>query len=260
MDDVTRVTEIFFNLPLFSAVLARIAGLVAFAPFFGSLVIPAKVRIFLAFAITVIVFPFVHLSSFPTDLGSIVILMVSEFLIGLLIGIIFHAIFAGLELAGLMVGQQLGIALARVFDPMFEEEVSALGRLYHLLAIVIFLLIRGHLILVKALIGSFDHLPLGTFVVNENVVSMMISALRTSFIVAAQVSAPIIVAIFLATLAMGFITRTVPQFNILTVGFSIRLILGFILVVICLTPTIEVFLNGLDKIFGDISSILGVYD
>jgi len=157
-----------------------------------------------------------------------------------------------------MIGQQLGIALARVFDPLFNDQSSVLGQFYFWLAMIIFLLINGHIILLKAMINSFHTLAPGQFIVSKDFISNLTEVLQLSFAMAFQVSAPVIVAILLATLAMGFITRTVPQFNILSVGFSIRALIGFVLVVICLIPAIQIFLAGLDKGFDILYQILGL--
>lgn len=259
MERLLDVTTVMLNLPVFMLVLARIAGIVSFAPFFGSNLIPVEARVLLALFISFIVFPFMKVAvSLPASLSGVLVVIISEFAIGLMVGLVFQVVFSGLELAGLAVGQQLGIALAQVFDPLFEEDVSILGRLFYLLAVVAFLLIRGHIILIGALIDSLNTLPVGTFLSGEDILSVVVLAVKTSFVLAIQVAAPILVAIFLATLAMGFITRTVPQFNILTVGFSVRLLLGFVLLVFSLSPMMDVFLFHLDKIFGHIVHMLGM--
>ena len=247
------------NLPLIALVLARVTGLVIFVPFFASTSIPVKVRIMLSLAITIVILPFVSVSAASVNtMGGLVVMIFSELMIGLAIGFVITAVFAGLQLAGLMIGQQLGIALARVFDPLFNEQSSVLGQFYFWLAMIIFLLINGHIILLKAMINSFHTLAPGQFVANKDLISNLADMLQLSFAMAFQISAPVIVAILLATLAMGFITRTVPQFNILSVGFSIRAIMGFVLVVICLIPAIQIFLTGLDKGFDMLYRILGL--
>ncbi len=260
MNDTMELLKVMTNLPLVAMVLARVGGLVIFVPFFASTSIPAKTRIMLSLAITIIVLPFVPVLSVAkiNDVGGLVVMMFSELMIGLAIGFIIMTVFSGLQLAGLMIGQQLGIALARVFDPLFNEQSSVLGQFYFWLAMIIFLLINGHIILLKAIINSFRTLGPGQFVASKGFVNNMGEVLQLSFAMAFQVSAPVIVAILLTTLAMGFITRTVPQFNILSVGFSIRAVIGFVLVVICLIPAMHVFLAGLDMGFDMLYRILGL--
>lgn len=239
-------------------VLARVAGMVSCVPFFSSTAIPMKSRVFLAAAIAILVLPFVPISgTIPSTFGDLVLAIFSELLLGLAFGLMLTTIFAALQLGGLMIGQQMGLALARVFDPLFNDQSSVLGQLYFWLAMMIFLIIRGHIILIRSIANSFNTIAPGQFVVTEHFVSDLLSILQLSFIMAFQIAAPIIVAIFLATLAMGFITRTVPQLNILSIGFSIRVLLGFVLIVVCLAPALGVFLSGLEKVFAGLYQITG---
>jgi flagellar biosynthetic protein FliR len=258
MNDGTQLLQTLLNLPLLALVLARISGLVAFAPFFSGAGIPIKARVLLVGTISIVVLPFASAGMVPpSDFGSLFALMIGELLIGLAIGLMLTTVFSGLELAGVLVGQQIGISMAQVFDPLFEEEASVLGQLYFWLAMVIFLLLKGHLILLGALIRSFHTLPPGKFIVDENVVGGIVEVLKLAFILALQVAAPVLVAIFLTTLALGFVGRTVPQLNILSVGFSLRVVLGFTLIVFCILPAIQVFFNALEKTFGSVYGLLG---
>jgi len=257
MNDGLQLMQILTNLPLLAMVLARITGLVAFAPFFSSTTIPIKTRALLAFAITIIVLPFASAKmAAPSDLGDLLIGMVGELLIGLVFGLMTSTLFSGLELAGILIGQQMGISLAQVFDPLFEEENSVLGQLYFWLAMVIFLLINGHMILISALVKSFQTVPPGKFVVGNDVVASVAGILQMSFILALQVSAPIMVAIFLTTLATAFIGRTMPQLNILSVGFSLRVLLGFILIIFCMSPLVQVFFAIMEKAYGALYGLM----
>jgi flagellar biosynthesis protein FliR len=258
MNDSMQLLQTLTNLPLLALVLARISGLVTFAPFFSGANIPVQARALLAGMIAIVVLPFASMSiTPPSDFGTIIPLMIGELLIGLTIGLMTTTVFSGLELAGVLIGQQVGISLAQVFDPLFEEEASVLGQLYFWLAMVVFLLIKGHLVLLGALIRSFRSLPPGNFMVDENAVGGIVGVLKLAFILALQVSAPVLVAIFLTTLALGFVGRTVPQLNILTVGFSLRVVLGFILIIFCILPAVQAFFNALEKTFGSIYGLLG---
>lgn len=260
MNDTVQLLQMLTNLPLLALVLARISGLVAFAPFFGNASIPVKTRIMLGLAITIIILPFATEKIVaPPDLGALVMALAGELLIGLTFGLMLTAIFSGLELAGILIGQQLGISLAQVFDPLFEEEVSVLSQLYFWLAMILFLLVRGHLVLLGALIGSFRSLPPGGGTANAGFLHGLVAVLHSSFILALQVSAPIIVAIFLTTLALGFVGRTVPQLNILSVGFSLRLVLGYALIIVCLIPAMSVFSTAVGKVLGGLYELIGLH-
>jgi flagellar biosynthetic protein FliR len=257
MNDVGQLLQIMLNLPLMALVMARISGLVIFAPFFSSAVIPAKTRIFLAAFITIIVLPFAAVDIVPpANLGDLVAAITGELLVGLLVGLIVNIIFTALQIAGNLIDQQIGLSAAQLFDPLFSEQTSIMSQLYFWLGMIIFLLVRGHIVLLGALAKSFHTIPIGQFAVNETVLTGLTKTLQMSFVLALQISAPLTLAIFLTTLAMGFIARTMPQLNILSVGFSIRLLLGFILLIICLIPAIQLFMGVMDRAFTKIYEVL----
>ena len=259
MNEGFGLLQTLIDLPVIALLMARIGGLVTFVPFFSSSTIPAKTRIFLAAGITLVVLPFAgETVTAPADLGSLVVGMTGELLIGMVMGLIVSIVFSGLQLAGLIIDQQMGIGMAQVFDPLFDEETSVLSQFYFWLAMVIFLSIRGHILLVGALVKSLKTIPPGQFVVSEDVVMSLTNILQVSFVIAIQIAAPLVVAIFLTTLAMGFVARTVPQLNILSVGFSIRLMLGYVLVIVCLIPVIEIFQRSLDTVFLSLYQLFGL--
>ncbi len=259
MNDSMQLLQVMMNLPLMALVLARISGLVLLAPFFSSSVIPAKTRIFFSLAITVVILPFT-MSSLPVpgDLGQLVVTLIGEFLIGLTFGTMLNAVFSGLELAGVMIGQQMGIGVAEVFNPLFEEESSVFGQLYFWLAMVIFLLIQGHHAMLGAMIKSFQTLPPGKFAVDDHILAGLVTVLHLAFVLALQISIPILVTIFLTTLATGFVARTVPQLNILSIGFNLRVLLGFLILIICLAPTLNIFRITLGRAFETLYQVLGL--
>jgi len=244
-------------LPAFALVLTRISGLVMFVPFFSAASIPAKARALLAAMITLIVLPVVvGRIVVPATLPGLLVAMVGELMIGLTMGVMIALLFTGLELAGLVCGQQMGLALARVFDPLFEQEASVLGRFYFWLGMVIFLLINGHLILLGCIVDSFGAVPTGTFRISGEAFEVLTGALQYAFVLALKIAAPVVITLFLTSLAMGFIARTVPQVNILSIGFLIRVILGFIVIMLSLPAAVEMFVWLLDHINAGLERIL----
>ncbi len=245
-------------LPTFALVLARITGLVVFVPFFSSMAVPARAKVLLAAMISVIILPAVAGSIvMPQGPGEFVICLAGEMIIGMMVGLMAAVLFTGLELAGLVSGQQMGIALARVFDPSFQQEASVLGQLYLWLGMIVFLLLNGHHMLLAALMDSYHSIPVGQFSFSQQAMGVMVGAVHQGFVLALKISAPVIVTLFLVTLAIGFISRTVPQINILSVGFVLRSILGFIIVAAGIAAAVEVFIWMFDQINDHLQAILG---
>jgi flagellar biosynthetic protein FliR len=255
-EETLKLMQTLTNLPLVAMILARMGGLVVFVPFFSNSTIPVMTRVLLAGLITLIVLPFMTHITVPENGATLLAVIANEFIIGLVFSLIFLIVFSGLELAGILIGQQLGIGLAQVFDPMFEEETSVLGQFYFWLALMVFILIKGHMVLLATLIRSFQTLPPGTFKVNGEIVAACTQILRLAFVMALQVAAPVLVVIFLITLAKGFVARTVPQINILTIGFNIYTVVGSAVIIVCLVPSMEVFIKSMRTAFETVYEIL----
>jgi len=120
---------------------------------------------------------------------------------------------------------------------------------------VIYVLINGHLVLIQSLVQTFQTVPLMGARVGDNVVAMLVSVLTGSYMLAIRVAGPALVAIFLATIALGFISRTMPQLNILAAGFSIRIFLAFIMMIASLAAVFLVFEDDLIVVLQKVGSI-----
>jgi len=132
-------------------------------------------------------------------------------------------VFYGAQIGGKIVSHQSGMALGTVFNPIFEDESTVLDQVWFFTATAIFLLVRGHVAVVLVLLSSFDHLPplLANF--DGGAGELAIVLMRDMFELAMRLAGPAILTLFLTSLLMGFLTKTMPQLNILSVGFSLKI-------------------------------------
>ena len=121
------------------------------------------------------------------------------------------------------------------------------------MALAIFVILGGHRIMLAALIGSFDHIPLGGFAGFESLVGLMVGLVAVTFELALRVAAPLLCLVFLETVAMGFIARTVPQMNILSVGFATRILIGFGLLAACIGVAAAVYIETMRGVLNEIT-------
>ena len=238
--------QIFNQAPLFALVLFRVGGLMTLAPILGAMTIPTRIKPFIALVLAMAVFPLVGvaLSTVPNSLPGLAVAVAAETLIGLTMGFVLSLLFVGIQLGASLVGQQMGLGFARMVDPLTQVQSNILSQFYLLLATVFYVLMNGHLVLIKALARTFDTIPLagaGTFFstagargVSYQLVQTMVDILSASFALGIRMAGPGLVAIFLATLALGFIGRTMPQLNILAAGFPVRIVLALVLLIISL--------------------------
>jgi len=241
------------HLPIWTLVLFRLAGLFIFAPVLGSKAIPAKVKILLAVGLSVCVYPAL-LSPGSTSASHLLIAIedglslwympaaiASEIMIGLVLGMGAMMPIVGLQLAGQTADQQMGIGLAGIINPELEDETGVSGQFYYILAITLFLILGGHRILLSTLVSSFGHVPLGGFMPDGQALSLVLGLFKSAFELALRVAAPLICLVFLETIAMGFLARTAPQLNILSVGFSLRIIVGVIVMIAAMSNKFATF-------------------
>ena len=147
---------------------------------------------------------------------------VSEVAIGACIGLSLSIFMMGVEAAGRLVGQQAGLALGQVFDPTQNRQVSIIGQVYTISLTMLFLMVGGHRATIAALLDTYEAIPLLSFQYGTSVGLLLAEMLTASFILAIRVAGPALLALFLVGTALTFLSRTMPQLNILTVGFTIR--------------------------------------
>ncbi|MGB2987067.1 MAG: flagellar biosynthetic protein FliR [Phycisphaerae bacterium] len=219
--------DILLALPAFTLVLFRISGLMLTAPVYGSRVVPARARAAFALLVAVVIFPLVKTQA-PAEMTLTMALVggVGEMMIGAIIGLSLTILLMGAEVGGLIVGRQAGIALANVFDPTRNQQVSIIGQIYTITFTLLFLLVGGHRATMAALLDTYEVIPLLSFQLDEAFVLLLVEMLAAAFILGIRLSGPVLIALFLTGTTLGVLSRTMPQLNILTVGFVLRLLVG----------------------------------
>jgi len=252
-----ELLELPLQLPGMALVLFRVMGLFLSAPIFSSTAIPRRAKVGLAFVVTLMTYPLVQ-PMLPSDLtmSQALVGVVSEMMLGLAIGFGLSMIFVATQVGALMIAQQGGLALGRVFNPALNTQTTPLGQLLFLVLTGIFLAMDGHVAVVRSLLESFSFVPPLAFRVTPSVVELITGMLTSSFVTAIRLAGPALTALFLVTLAMGFISRTVPQLNILAVGFSIRSTMALLMVAVSLTVAQDLLVDGVIETMDTVNAIL----
>lgn len=173
--------------------------------------------------IAMIVFPSVNVHAPSMDgLGEVVLGGLRELMIGASMGLGLAAFLNAADLAGLMIGQQAGIVLGEIVDPTQNNRSSIVGQLYAISLMTVFLLLGGHRATIAALLDTYWIIPITGFRPDDTTLLMLVEMLSAAFILAVRIAAPVLIALFLVGLTLAFLSRTMPQLNILTVGFGIR--------------------------------------
>ncbi len=237
-------------------IILRTSGLFILAPVFGEKGLPKLIRVGLVVMLSLVLlsaltFPPLPVSDSFWQLGG---LAMQELLIGLIIGLLFRLLFMGVVTAGGIVGYQLGFAMVTVFDKNLATQVSVLGRLWYMLAILIFLGIDGHHLIISAFADSYALLPPGAFDVGAQYADLIIKLTAFVFVIALKVAAPMMIALFLTDISLGTIAKTMPTMNVFFVGFPIKITVGLIVMALSL----PVFAFVLEKTTGYLDQQLQV--
>ena len=214
---------------LFSLVFARVAGLTMTAPIYGASDVPLQVRVLLAAALALLVAPLQwHGDAVPFG-GPVnyLLLLGCEAAIGACLGLGVLVLLHGMTLAGELIGQASGLGIAEVFDPALDENVPLFSRLMFLVAVTVFLCIGGHRMVMAGLLDTFRTIPPGSGASPARWPRDSRRWWAMSFSLAVRVAAPAVTALLLATLILGLIGRTLPQLNILALGFGLNALLAF---------------------------------
>lgn len=215
--------------------LTRILGLIAVAPVFGHASVPARVKIGLGVLIALAVAPTVNGIPAVDPVSLTGLLMVAQqFIIGLAIGFAMRIIFAGVELAGEITSLSMGLSFASFFDPQSHGHTTVISRFLTFLAILVFLSVNGHLMLLAVLADSFATLPISAAPINGQGFLQIANWGGLIFSAGIQLSLPMVAALLITNLALGILTRAAPQMNIFAVGFPITLGVGFVVLAISL--------------------------
>jgi flagellar biosynthetic protein FliR len=228
---------------LFVLILTRVSGLVASAPVLGLKGAPLQVRIVLAMSLAVLVTPF-HwhaASSTPAHLIGLVLLLGQEILLGLALGLSIHVLFTGLHICGQVMGQLSGLALAEVFDPSQEASVPVLSDLMDKVTLAVFVVIGGHRQLMQVLLDTFRWMPPGKTSFGPSLVEALTDVTTLSLTLGVRAAAPALVALLLANLILGLISRTLPQLNVMALGFGINILVMLAVLGATLTAIVWLF-------------------
>lgn len=246
------------HLPAFLMVFFRLGGIFFMAPLYASSVIPMKVRVLLALVLTFCVYPVIPAQTPLTlSMATLALAIGTELLIGLVIGFGASLPLIAMQVAGVLMGHQLGLGLARVMNPDFNEQTEVLSQLLYMVALVVFLLLDGHHALLATLVQSFDHIPLGGYLPDGGMLAMVVGLLTAMFELAIRVAAPLLCIIFLETVSLGFIARTVPQLNILSLGFPLRILMGFVVLIVGIVMQFDALSDEVSHALSDLMQYFG---
>lgn len=235
----------------------RMMALMGSAPLFSHQSVPIPVRIWLALLLTILVAPVLPPIGAISPLSAPgVLLIFQQIIVGVAMGLAMQLAFAAVQLAGDMIGMQMGLSFAAFIDPQNSTQTPIVGSFLSLVLMLLLVAINGHLMILSALVDSFQAVPVATGFSGSAVHSDMWLRIANAggqvFSSGLRIAFPVIGAMLLANLALGVVTRTAPQLNLFAVGFPITLVVGLGMLMLglpYLIPVLEGVLLASFKLF-----------
>src|SRR5690625_4028452 len=213
--------------PTFLLIFARLLAFIITLPIFSYRTIPIPYRIGLAFFLSLLA-----ISHIETDLvltqANFIVLLIKEVAVGLLIGLIGYLVLSVVQIAGGFIDFQMGFAIANVIDPQTGAQSPLIGQYFYMIAILFLLAVDGHHLLINGMIHSYQAIPIdGLLIFSNNFGEFIVHTFNRLFIIAFQISLPLVGSLFLVDVALGIIARTVPQLNVFVVGLPLKITVSF---------------------------------
>lgn len=219
--------------------LVRVLALLSVAPVLSHRAVPVRLRVALALAIVVLLLPIVESPAIGDALtGPGLALLAQNIVLGVLIGFTVRLVFAALEVAGEIVGLQMGLSYAGFFNPATGQAQNAVGNFMSLLALLMFVAIDGHLWLLHALAESFRLYPLTGTATLPLDFGQAARLGADIFTVGLTIALPFVAVMLLTNIVLGVLARVAPQLNIFAVGFPLTILVGLSLLFLLL-PYLE---------------------
>ncbi|WP_053365319.1 flagellar biosynthetic protein FliR [Bacillus sp. FJAT-27245] len=232
-------------LPFWLLVFVRLASFFLAAPVWRDRQIPPQFKIGFAFFVTVMVAGVVEPVPIPEMDSVYLLLVLKETVVGVSLGMLTAFLLYAVQLAGNFVDMQSGLAMSTLFNPQTGVQENITGRFYYALAILFFLAVDGHHILLKGAVASFQWIPAELWLpagAAGSIAQLSVSITKNMFWIAILIASPIMGTIFMVDIALGMLSKMVPQMNLFVVGIPVKLIVHYI--VLFITMPVFFFVMG----------------
>lgn len=212
---------------------------------------PKVFKVMFSIFISFIISPFIQADIAVHSLSQLIIYALMETLTGLVFGFITNMCFNSLKIAGSLIDQQLGLSMANIYDPNTNTQNTLIETILYWLGVMIFFSMNGHHQLIAGIQNSFNLVKVGQLILSGNF-DYVINVFVQCFIIGIKIAIPMILSLLIAELLIGFISKSVPQLNVMVVSMPLKLLMGIIFIMIAL----PFLINKMHHLFNQIPSIL----
>lgn len=224
------------NLEYFLFILTRVSAFVLVAPFFNFGSVPRRLKVGFTFLFSIILYFTLPYNEFVySGVTGFTLVVIYEVLKGALLGYFTNIVMTILNFTGRLIDMEIGFAMVTMYDPVFKVDISVSGNLYSYFVILLLLIGNFHHYLLRAFVDAFKVIPVGTSFTGTSLERLMIGFLGEYFLIAMRLMLPIYATMLLVNLVLGIMAKVAPQMNMFVVGIQLKLLGGFIVMVLMMT-------------------------
>jgi len=234
----------------------RWSSLLAFLPIFNSTTIPNIIKATFVVWFTFVTFPMVPIITFEVNLNNIFLAIINEATFGFFTGIAIQIVFMILSFAGQLISFVMGLTMANIVDPTSGQQTPVISQFFNITAITIFLAINGHYLMLLLVAKSLHSMPFGEFFEMRHMGEYLMIEMSKFFVLGFSIAFPIIAVSILSDIIFGMIMKSMPQFNLLVIGFPIKIGLSFAVIIAILGSMMFLFKSEVLKVINILSTFI----
>ena len=227
----------------------RFAALFMAAPIFSHQNIPMTIKAAMAFFFAIVFYPSMPALEIEITITTLILAILSEFLFGLAIGVVLLVAYNAITFAGGQISFMMGFSMASAIDPQTGVSMPIISQFLSLIGLMVLLALDLHHWLLLFIDSSLRSIPLGGFLMTKDFFSYIMSASANMFVVGFMIAFPIIALGLLADIIFGMLMKTMPQFNLLVIGFPIKIMVSFVVLIATLSASMLLLKNHMLEAF-----------
>lgn len=211
---------------------------------------PGTVKAFFAFILSYMIIGGIDYSVVNSIDNNFLLMFycVNEVMTGIILAMIVNICFDFIKFAGAWMDTHIGLSMINLFDASSQSTSTLLSNIFHWIGIMVFFLIDGHYMLIKSLIESFQVVSLGTTIIYQETINQVFLSISQYFIIGLKLAIPIVLIIIIADVCMGLVSRSVPQLNVMILGMPLKILVGFLCIIIALPILVKFIISAFNLI------------
>jgi len=255
MEILKYLTDV--NVVTFLLLFVRNASFLSFMPFFNYTAVPMNVKAAFAFWLTILLFPITPKFAYEINTFSVLLSVLNEVAFAFFVGMALQAVFDILKYAGEQISFVMGFTMANVIDPNAGIQTTIVSQFFLWVAIMVFLSLGGDHLEILFLNKTLTMLPFGEFFSYHNIYEYFVNYMSKYFLFGVAMAFPIVAISLMGDIIFGMIMKTMPQFNLLVVGFPIKITIAFMVLVAIIGSMMKFFSDEIIHVFDMIIGFIG---